>query len=156
MIFLAVILDIIFILFSLKYVWWYRTKDMKKTRIMMYHMISEQIPQQKKSGLRVSPSMFEKHLEYFSNNGWKFIKMSELDNFTEENKIVANEPSANFFLMNFDKAKINSNEAFEKLATKRLILRKMDQYKIPNSLRLTIGNEAANEHFIKSIREICK
>ena len=89
MIFLAVILDIIFILFSLKYVWWYRTKDMKKTRIMMYHMISEQIPQQKKSGLRVSPSMFEKHLEYFSNNGWKFIKMSELDNFTEENKIVA-------------------------------------------------------------------
>jgi peptidoglycan/xylan/chitin deacetylase (PgdA/CDA1 family) len=89
MIFLAVILDIIFILFSLKYVWWYRTKDMKKTRIMMYHMISEQIPQQKKSGLRVSSSMFEKHLEYFSNNGWKFIKMSELDNYAEENKIVA-------------------------------------------------------------------
>jgi histidinol-phosphate/aromatic aminotransferase/cobyric acid decarboxylase-like protein len=58
--------------------------------------------------------------------------------------------------MNFDKAKTNSNEAFEKLATKRLILRKMDQYKIPNSLRLTIGNEAANEHFIKSINEICK
>ena len=78
MIFLAVILDIIFILFSLNYVWWYRTKDMKKTRIMMYHMISEQIPQQKKSGLRVSSSMFEKHLEYFSNNGWKFIKMSEI------------------------------------------------------------------------------
>jgi peptidoglycan/xylan/chitin deacetylase (PgdA/CDA1 family) len=52
-------------------------------------MISEQSPQQKKSGLRVSPSMFEKHLEYFSNNGWKFIKMSELDNYAEENKIVA-------------------------------------------------------------------
>ena len=74
----------------------------------------------------------------------------------EENKIEANKPTANFFLMNFDKTKINSNEAFEKLAKERLILRKMDQYKIPNSLRLTIGNKEANQHFIKSIKEICK
>jgi len=74
----------------------------------------------------------------------------------EENKIVANEPAANFFLMNFDKTKINSDEAFEKLANKRLILRKMTQYKIPNSLRLTIGNEQANEHFIQAIGSIIK
>ena len=74
----------------------------------------------------------------------------------EENKIVANKPTANFFLMNFDKTKINSEEAFEKLAKERLILRKMVQYKISNSLRLTIGNNDANEHFIKSIKEICK
>ena len=74
----------------------------------------------------------------------------------EENKIMANKPATNFFLMNFDKTKINSNEAFEKLAKERLILRKMDQYKIPNSLRLTIGNEEANQHFIKHIKEICK
>ncbi len=74
----------------------------------------------------------------------------------EENKIVANEPTANFFLINFDKAKINSDEAFEKLASKRLILRKMEQYKIPNSLRLTIGNEQANEHFIQAIVSIIK
>ena len=74
----------------------------------------------------------------------------------EENKIVANEPTANFFLMNFDKTKINSDEAFEKLANKRLILRKMVQYKIPNSLRLTIGNEQANEHFIQVIGSIIK
>ena len=73
-----------------------------------------------------------------------------------ENKIATNEPTANFFLMNFDKTKINSEEAFEKLANKRLILRKMDQYKIPNSLRLTIGNNNANEHFIKTIRSILK
>ena len=72
------------------------------------------------------------------------------------NKIVANEPTANFFLMNFDKTKINSDEAFEKLANKRLILRKMQQYKIPNSLRLTIGNEQANEHFIQTIGSITK
>ena len=30
----------------------------------------------------------------------------------------------------------------------------MEQYKIPNSLRLTIGNEEANEHFIKTIKSI--
>ena len=74
----------------------------------------------------------------------------------EENKIVTNKPTANFFLMNFDKTKINSDEAFEKLATDKLILRKMTQYKISNSLRLTIGNKEANELFIKSIKGILK
>tara|TARA_B110000438_G_scaffold285050_1_gene314739 strand:+ start:3392 stop:4471 length:1080 start_codon:yes stop_codon:yes gene_type:complete len=74
----------------------------------------------------------------------------------EENKITANKPTANFFLMNFDKAKISSDEAFTKLAKERLILRKMIQYKIPNSLRLTIGNEKENQHFINSISRICK
>jgi histidinol-phosphate aminotransferase len=74
----------------------------------------------------------------------------------EENKILTNKPTANFFLMNFDKTKINSDEVFEKLANKRLILRKMIQYKIPNSLRLTIGNEQANQHFIQVIRSVLK
>jgi len=74
----------------------------------------------------------------------------------EEKKILTNKSTTNFFLMNFDETKINSNEVFEKLAKERLILRKMDQYKIPNSLRLTIGNEEANQHFIKTIKEICK
>ena len=73
-----------------------------------------------------------------------------------ECKIKTNEPTANFFLMNFDETKINSDEAFEKLANKRLILRKMTQYKIPNSLRLTIGNEQANKHFIQAIGSIIK
>ncbi len=73
-----------------------------------------------------------------------------------ECKIYTNEPTANFFLMNFDETKINSDEAFEKLASKRLILRKMTQYKIPNALRLTIGNEQANEHFIQSVESIFK
>ena len=72
----------------------------------------------------------------------------------EENKIIANEPAANFFLMNFDKTKISSDEAYEKLADNKLILRKMTQYNISNSLRLTIGNKEANENFIKSIGNI--
>ena len=73
-----------------------------------------------------------------------------------ECNIKTNEPAVNFFLMNFDETNINSDEVFEKLATNKLILRKMTQYKISNSLRLTIGNEAANEHFIKSIGGILK
>ena len=74
----------------------------------------------------------------------------------KEYKIETNEPTTNFFLMNFGETKINSDEAFEKLANKRLILRKMTQYKIPNALRLTIGNEQANEHFIQSVESIFK
>jgi len=74
----------------------------------------------------------------------------------KENNIETNIPTANFFLMNFDKAKVNAEEAFETLISKRLILRKMDQYKISNSLRLTIGDEVANEHFIKTIKDILK
>jgi len=71
-------------------------------------------------------------------------------------KIRTNEPTANFFLMNFDETKINSDEAFEKLASKRLILRKMMQYKIPNALRLTIGDKESNELFVECIRSIFK
>ena len=74
----------------------------------------------------------------------------------QELNVKTNQPTANFFLMNFEEAKINSDEVFEKLAVEKLILRKMTQYKIPNSLRLTIGNRKVNEHFIKSIGSIFK
>ncbi len=74
----------------------------------------------------------------------------------KEYNIKTNEPAANFFLMNFDKTKINSDEVFEKLVADKLIVRKMTQYKISNSLRLTIGNKEANENFIKSMGSILK
>ena len=74
----------------------------------------------------------------------------------KEYNIKTNEPTVNFFLMNFDETKINSDEAFKKLAEDKLILRKMTQYKIPNSLRLTIGNQEANENFVKSMESILK
>ena len=74
----------------------------------------------------------------------------------KENKIKTNEPSANFFLMNFAGTKFNSDKVFEKLANNRLILRKMSQYKIHGGLRLTIGNKEANEHFIESVESIFK
>jgi len=74
----------------------------------------------------------------------------------KEFNIKTNEPATNFFLMNFDETKINSDEAFEKLAAERLILRKMTQYKISNALRLTVGNKEVNELFIKSVGSILK
>ena len=89
MILLAIIIDIFLILISLKYVWWYPSISNKKTRIMMYHMISDQIVHSKKSGLRVSEQMFEKHLKYFVENNWKFIKMSALSEYADDEKVVA-------------------------------------------------------------------
>jgi len=74
----------------------------------------------------------------------------------KEHKIKTNDPTANFFLMNFDKTKTNSDMFFKKLVNKRLILRKMTQYKIPNALRFTIGNKEANERFIQSVRSLFK
>jgi len=74
----------------------------------------------------------------------------------KEYKIQTNEPTTNFFLMNFNETKINSDETFEKLANNRLLLRKMTQYKIPNALRLTIGNKESNELFVECIRSIFK
>ncbi len=74
----------------------------------------------------------------------------------KECKIQTNEPTANFFLMNFNETKINFEEVFQKLVNNRLLLRKMIQYKLPNALRLTIGDTKSNELFIKSIRGIFK
>ena len=74
----------------------------------------------------------------------------------KEHNIKTNQPTANFFLMNFSEVKINSDEAFEKLANHRLIVRKMTQYRIDEALRLTIGNKEANEHFIRSIGSVFK
>ena len=52
----------------------------------------------------------------------------------KEHNIKTNQPTANFFLMNFSEVKINSDEAFEKLANHRLIVRKMTQYRIDEAL----------------------
>ncbi len=92
----------------------------------------------------------QKAIEY--NTLWSKKIFSVL----QEYKIKINKPTANFFLMNFDQTKINSDKVFEELSNKRLILREMKQYKIPNALRLTIGDEQANEHFIKSIGKILR
>ena len=114
-----------------------------------------------KSPFNVNRVALSAGIEALKDNNWinKSVKhntlwSNKIFSILKENKIAVNKPAANFLLINFDKVKINSDEAFEKLASARLILRKMDQYKISNSLRLTIGNKNANEHFIKSIESI--
>jgi len=102
-------------------------------------------------------------IEAIQDNTWikkaiehNIIWAKKIFSVLEKNKIISNKPSTNFFLMNFDKTKINSEEVFEKLADNSLILRKMNQYKIHNSLRLTIGSKKTNEYFIKTIESILK
>ena len=63
-------------------------------------------------------------------------------------KIKINDPVANFFLLNFDKAKLNSDMAFKIFIDNNILLRKMDTYGINNSLRLTIGNDDENQKFL--------
>ena len=68
--------------------------------------------------------------------------------------IETNYSYGNFLLVNFNKIKGNSKKIFLKLARSGILVRKMDVYKIKNSLRITIGNNSENKKFIKTIRKI--
>ena len=68
--------------------------------------------------------------------------------------IDTNSSYGNFLLVNFDKIKGNSKKIFLKLAKNGILVRKMDVYKIKNSLRITIGNNFENKKFIKTLRKI--
>ena len=62
--------------------------------------------------------------------------------------IKTNEPVANFLLLNFNNAKVNSEKAFEIFINNKILLRKMNAYNIENSLRLTVGTEEENNKFL--------
>ena len=68
--------------------------------------------------------------------------------------IETNFSYGNFLLVNFDKIRENSKKIFLKLAKNGILVRKMDVYKIKNSLRVTIGNNFENKKFINTIRKI--
>ena len=68
--------------------------------------------------------------------------------------IETNLSYANFLLVNFDKIRGNSKKIFLKLAKNGILVRKMDVYKIANSLRITIGNNLENKKFIKVIKKV--
>ncbi len=84
----------------------------------------------------------EKNIKH--NNKWSSILFDKIIS----KKIKTNDPVANFFLLNFDNAKLNSSEAFKVFIGNNILLRKMDSYGIKNSLRLTIGNEDENKKFL--------
>ena len=68
--------------------------------------------------------------------------------------IETNFSYANFLLVNFNKIRGNSKKIFLKLAKRGILVRKMDVYKIKNSLRITVGNNLENKKFIKTLRNI--
>ena len=68
--------------------------------------------------------------------------------------IETNYTYGNFLLVNFNKIKGNSKKVFLKLAKAGILVRKMDVYKIKNSLRITIGNNLENKKFLNIIKKI--
>ena len=68
--------------------------------------------------------------------------------------IETNLSYGNFLLVNFNKVKMNAKKIFLKLAKSGILVRKMDVYKIKNSLRITIGNNRENNKLIKTLRKI--
>ena len=68
--------------------------------------------------------------------------------------IETNSSYGNFLLVSFNKIRRNSKKIFFKLAKNGILVRKMDVYKIKNSLRITIGNNSENKKFIRIIRKI--
>ena len=94
-----------------------------------------------------------------------FIKKSTKHNFFWGNKlkkvfknygVQSNEVNTNFLLLNFNKCKYSADYIQKKLENNGIILRSMKSYKIKNSLRLTIGNVAANNKLIKALKKIFK
>ena len=75
--------------------------------------------------------------------------------FSEYN-ISSNEITSNFLLLNFKNCKISSKFFMKKLLSYRIIVRSMEEYKIKNCLRLSIGNSSENKYLLKVIKKILK
>ena len=96
---------------------------------------------------------------------YKFIKKSvqhnlnwsvKIKKFLENKNIKTNKIAANFYLLEFDSCKKSANYVAKKLENKGIILRSMENYKMKNKLRMTIGSVAQNKKFIKEIKNILR
>ena len=74
----------------------------------------------------------------------------------ENYKVSSNIVASNFLLLNFKNCKISSKSFMSKLLKNRIIVRGMKEYKIKNSLRLSIGNSSENKYLVKIIKKIFK
>ncbi len=70
--------------------------------------------------------------------------------------ISSNDVDCNFLLLNFKNCKITSNSFMKKLLNNGVILRSMEEYKLKNCLRLSIGNLVENGYLIKTVKKIFK
>lgn len=64
--------------FSWRYAWWRPVTDVRRPRVLMYHMVSNPRPGARFNGLRVSPARFEWQLAWLKRQGWRFCTVSEL------------------------------------------------------------------------------
>ncbi len=75
--------------------------------------------------------------------------------FLNKYNISSNNISANFLLLDFAKCKVRAKYFYEKLKSKGIILRSVDNsYKIKNMLRLTIGSRTDCLKFISAVESI--
>ena len=74
----------------------------------------------------------------------------------ENYKVSSNIMASNFLLLNFKNCKISSKVFMSKLLKNKIIVRGMEEYKIKNSLRLSIGNSSENKYLVKIIKKIFK
>lgn len=78
LILLIILLFIAIIVLSIRFAWWRKTINYKYPRVLMYHLISDQIPNSKFNRLRVSPNKFEKQLKWLKKNNFVSYKISEI------------------------------------------------------------------------------
>jgi len=74
----------------------------------------------------------------------------------ENYKISSNIMASNFLLLNFKNCEISSKLFINKLLKNKIIVRGMEEYKIKNSLRLSIGNSSENKYLVKIVKKIFK
>ena len=95
----------------------------------------------------------------------EFVKKSVRHNIFWGNKIKklflkynisSNEVVCNFLLLNFKKCKLSSKLFMKKLLNNRVIARSMEEYKIKNCIRLSIGNSPENKYLLKVTKKIFK
>ena len=81
---------------------------------------------------------------------------NKIKNIFENYKVSSNEVACNFLLLNFKKCKISSKSFMKRLIDNRIIVRSMEEYKIKNCLRLSIGNSKENKYLLKVVKKIFK
>ena len=81
---------------------------------------------------------------------------NKIKNIFENYKVSSNEVACNFLLLNFKKCKITSKVFMKRLIDNRIIVRSMEEYKIKNCLRLSIGNSKENKYLLKVVKKIFK
>jgi histidinol-phosphate aminotransferase len=86
-----------------------------------------------------------KHVKKWNDKFYKEFKKMNIE---------TNKSFTNFLLINFDRVKKNSSTIFRLLADAGILVRKMDNYGIKNSLRVTIGKNDENKKFILKLKKI--